>query len=61
MTVINKNGTKINFESALELMDEEICYSLEARNEQEYFTFYEKAHEQKFGEEWELSKENPVW
>ena len=61
MKVINKNGTEINFESALELMNGEICESIEACNEQEYFTAYEKAHEEKYGEEWELSKENPVW
>ena len=61
MKVINKNGTEINFESSMELMDEEICESLEAFNEQEYFTAYEKAYEKKFGEEWELSKKNPVY
>lgn len=61
MKVINKNGTEINFESALELMDDEICESLEADNEQEYLTAYEMAHEEKYGEEWEISKENPVW
>ena len=44
MKVINKNGTEINFESALELMDGEICESLETCNEQEYFTAYEKKH-----------------
>lgn len=61
MKVINKNGTEINFESALELMDSEICEAIEARNEQEFFTAYEKAHKQKYGEEWELSKANPTY
>lgn len=28
---------------------------------QEFFSAYEKAHEKKFGEVWELSKDNPVW
>lgn len=61
MKVINKNGTEINFESALELMNSEICESLEACNEQEFFTAYEKAHEKKYGDEWELSKANPTY
>ena len=61
MKVINKNGTEINFESAIELMDCKICEILEACNKQEYFTAYEKAHEKKYGDEWELSKENPVY
>lgn len=61
MKVINKNGTEIYFESALELMDSEICENIEERNEQEYFTAYEKAYEKKYGEEWELSKANPTY
>ena len=61
MKVINKNGTEINFESAIELMDDEICERLEACKEQEYFTEYEKEHEKKYSDEWELSKENPTY
>lgn len=61
MKVINKNGTEINFESALELMEDEICERLEACNEQEYLTEYENAQEKKYGDEWELSKENPTY
>ena len=65
MKVINMNGTVINYEAAVELMDDEICESLNFElapcTEQEFFTAYEKAHAEKYGEEWELSKENPCY
>ena len=65
MKVINMNGTEINYEAAVELMDDEICESLNFElspcTEQEFFTAYEKAHVKKYGEEWELSKENPCY
>lgn len=63
--VINRNGSKIYFESALELMDSEIYEILtnlnDFKNEQEFFSAYEKSHIVKYGEEWELSKENPCY
>ena len=65
MKVMNMNGTEINYEAAVELMDDEICESLNFElapcTEQEFFTAYEKAHAEKYGEEWELSKENPCY
>ena len=65
MKVINMNGTEINYEVAVELMDDEIRESLHFElapcTEQEFFTAYEKAHAEKYGEEWELSKENPCY
>ena len=63
MKVININGTEINFESAAVLMDDEIRESIcgTVDTEQEFFTAYEKAHAEKYGEEWELSKENPCY
>ena len=65
MIVVNMNGTEINYEAAVELMDDEICESLNFElapcTEQEFFTAYEKAHAEKYGEEWELSKENPCY
>ena len=63
MKVINMNGTEINYEAAVELMDDEIRESIcgTVDSEQEFFSAYEKAHEEKYGEEWELSKENPRW
>ena len=63
MKVINMNGTEINYEAAVELMDDEIRESIwgTVDSEQEFFTAYEKAHAEKYGEEWELSKENPCY
>ena len=63
MKVINMNGTEINYEAAVELMDDEIWESIcgTVDSEQEFFTAYEKAHAEKYGEEWELSKENPCY
>lgn len=64
MKVKNINGVEINFEAAVELMDNEIREALHDggyETEQEFFTAYEKAHAEKYGEEWELSKENPVY
>ena len=65
MKVINMNGTEINYEAAVELMDDEICESLNFElspcTEQAFFTAYENAHAEKYGEEWELSKENPCY
>lgn len=63
MKVINMNGTEINYETAVELMDDEIRESIcgTVDSEQEFFAAYEKAHAEKYGEEWELSKENPCY
>ena len=65
MKVTNKNGTPVDFEVAVELMDDEICEALNDElapcTDQKFFTAYEKAHKEKFNEEWELSKENPVY
>lgn len=63
--VVNKNGKKIDFELAVNLMDDELRENLHTElspcSEQVFFTAYEKAHEEKYGEEWELSKSNPVY
>lgn len=63
MKVINMNGTEINYEVAVELMDDEIRESIcgTVDSEQEFFTAYEKEHAEKYGEQWELSKENPCY
>lgn len=64
-TVINDNGHKLSFEAAVMYMDDEIRETLHDKlapcKRQEFFTAYEKAHIEKYGEEWELSKKNPVW
>lgn len=65
MKVINMNGTEINYEAAMELMDDELCedlyFDLAPCTKQEFFSAYEKAHAKKYGKEWELSKENPCY
>ena len=63
ITVINEWGTEIDFEAAVALMDEEIVESLDGTTEsdQEYFDAYCKAHEEKYGEEFECAKENPCY
>ena len=65
MIVVNTSGVEINFESAIELMDEDIREKLHSElvpcTEQEFFSAYEKAHEEKFGEPWLLSEEDPIW
>lgn len=56
---------KIPFQLATVLMDDEIREQLHNTiapcSAQEFFSAYEKAHEQKYGEQWELSKANPVF
>lgn len=62
--VINRSGTMIDFEAALMLMDVDIMRWLEytePESDQDYFTAYEEEHLKKYGEEWELSKANPIY
>lgn len=70
--VINKNGTEIDYEAALALMDEDILDDMSLEwyllggvphpvTDQDWFSRYEVLHEQKYGEEWELSKANPAY
>lgn len=65
MLVTNSSGLSLEFASAIEYMDDEIRERLHDElapcTEQEFFTAYENEHEKFFGEEWELSKKNPVW
>ena len=64
MTVKNRAGEEIDFEAAVNLMDDEIREELAMEGyetEQDFFHAYEIAHERKYGAEWELSKVNPVW
>lgn len=64
-TITNEFGVKINFDAAVNLMDDDIREMLHEEiapcTDQEFFDAYCKAHEDKFGEEWELAKENPVF
>lgn len=63
--VTNQYDTEIDFDAAVKLMDDEICAYLNERlapcSNQEFFSAYEIEHAKKFGQDWELSKENPVW
>lgn len=58
MKVINRDGYEINFEAAVSLMDDELREELNRElapcTEQEFFEAYEKAHEEKFGEEFQI-------
>lgn len=63
--VVNKNGCEIDFEAAVQHMGDDIREAVHAEiapcTEQEFFTAYEKAHEEATGNEWFLSGSNPVW
>lgn len=58
-TVINQNGKEIEFDVAVNLMDDEIREELHMKlapcADQEFFTAYEKAHRQKYGEKFEIN------
>lgn len=64
-TITNEFGVEINFEAAVNFMDDEIREMLHEEiapcTDQEFFDAYCKAHEDRFDEEWELAKENPVF
>ena len=63
-TVVNGAGVTIDYEEAVNYMDRGICEYLHSKmapcTDQEFFDAYVKEHEKKFGEEFELNKENPV-
>ena len=65
MNVVNKIGATLDFSAAVMLMDdalrEEIHNTIAPCSDQEFFQAYEDAHQKKFGDEWDLSKVNPVW
>lgn len=65
MTVKNNYGVEIEWNTAVNLMDddlrEELSADLAPCTEQEFFEAYAKAHDNKFGEAWELAKENPCY
>lgn len=57
--VINKNCKEICYEAAVELMDDDLREELHSQlagcTEQEFFTAYENAHFEKYGEEFEVN------
>lgn len=55
---VTYNNAQVDFEAAVNLMDDDIRESLHAElspcTEQEFFDAYCKAHEEKFGEEFTI-------
>lgn len=56
---------EIDYDVAVNLMDDDLREQIHADmapcGEQEFFDEYAKRHEAKFGETWELAKENPCY
>lgn len=65
MYVKNKFGKMFDFDAVVMLMDDEIreiVYASSAPcSAQEFFDAYCVGHKMKFGEPFELAKENPAW
>lgn len=63
--VINSNGTTVNYNAAVELMDDDIREAVAADlapcTEQEFFAEYSRRHAVKYGAPWELDKSNPTY
>ena len=63
--VINSYGTEINYNAAVELMDdeqrEEVHADLSPCTEQELFDEYARRHAERFGETREMDKRNPCY
>ena len=64
-TVTNQYGIEIDFDVALNLMDDEIRENLneliDPCTDEEFFEAYCTEHEIKYGCEWVLNTENPVY
>lgn len=65
MKVINACGTQVDYEVALNLMNDEIREYISENfapcTEQEFFRAYEQEHFERYGTDWELSKANPCY
>jgi hypothetical protein len=62
--VINQHGEAIDFAAACNLMDSAIAADMDygdGLTEQEFYNAYCLRHLQKYGDEFELDKPNPVW
>jgi hypothetical protein len=72
-SITNQHGTEIDFDAAVELMDNDLRESIHMGDgdptgsndrpgsEQQFFDWYSRLHSNKFGEEFEPNKRNPVW
>ena len=65
MNIQNQHGVVIDFDTAVNLMDDELREQLandgNDRSEQEFFEAYAEGHLKKYGSEWELNKSNPQY
>lgn len=67
--MVNPHGKQLDFEAALMNMVDDLREELvmngphggEWESEAEFFAAYAAAHRQRYGEEWEPAKDNPVW
>lgn len=63
--VINDYGVLVDYDTAVLLMDDELREDIHRElapcTDQEFFNEYAKRHAEKFGEIWELAKENPCY
>jgi len=63
--VLNQFGAEVNFEAAVEYMDNSLRENLHMDmvpcTEQEFFTAYCKAHRERFNEAFFLDESNPVY
>lgn len=71
MKIVNQYDVRFEIENEwqwyaiVQMMDDEIREELHCElapcSKQEFFDAYTKAHQEKYGETWELDKPNPVW
>ena len=66
MTITNQYGIIIDFDTAVNLMDDDTREAIHATGNydddpQGFFEAYAAAHLDKFGQPWELDKPNPVY
>lgn len=66
MTITNRYGVIIDFDTAVNLMDDDTREAIHATgsyddNPQGFFDAYAADHLDKFGQPWELDKPNPVY
>jgi len=63
--VINNHGVAIDFDAAVELMDDEIREALHDDmapcTDQDFFDAYAQAHQDQYNEVWELAKPDPTY
>ena len=63
--VKNSSGTMVNYDAAVNLMDDELREQLVAEicpcTEQEFFSAYEKLYEETTGDTWAMSEKSPQY